>query len=39
MASYAESLRLSGMEPEFQSIDDHYLRMTDRNTGIVTSVE
>jgi len=39
LASYVESLRLSGMEPEFHAVDDHYLRMTDRNTGIVTSVE
>ena len=39
MVSYIQSFQLLGAEPEFRAIDDHYLRMTDRNTGIVTSVE
>ena len=39
MSSDAEPKWWDGVFPEFHVFDDHYLRMTDRNTGIVTSVE
>ena len=39
MSSDAEPKWWDGVLPEFHADDDHYQRMTDRNTGIVTSVE